>query len=113
MYPVKSDIRDFTHAVAILVDLGITRCRVMTNNPEKQQILRDYGIEIVEVVPVVSDDPAVAKLYDYKAKVWGHKLPQLEVASQAHLQAVDTVLEGHLSEVAEILAEPASPTKPV
>lgn len=77
MYPVRSDIRDFTHAVAILLDLGITRCRVMTNNPEKQQILRDYGIEIVEVVPVVSDDPAVAHLYDYKAKVWGHKLPEL------------------------------------
>jgi GTP cyclohydrolase II len=77
MYPVKSDIRDFTHAVAILVDLGITRCRVMTNNPEKQQILKDYGIEIVEVVPVVSDDPAVAELYDYKARVWGHDLPQI------------------------------------
>jgi GTP cyclohydrolase II len=77
MYPVHSDIRDFTHAVAILLDLGITRCRVMTNNPEKQQILKDYGIEIVEVVPVVSDDPAVAHLYDYKAKVWGHKLPEI------------------------------------
>ena len=95
MYPVKSDIRDFTHAVAILADLGITRCRVMTNNPEKQQILKDYGIEIVEVVPVVSNDPAVAELYDYKARVWGHKLPQLAVAFQSHLESEEV----HASEV--------------
>ena len=75
MYPVPSDVRDFTHAVAILRDLGITRVRVMTNNPEKQQILRDYGIEIVETVAVVSADPQVAELYRYKHDVWGHALP--------------------------------------
>lgn len=75
MYPVHSDIRDFTHAVAILRDLGITRVRVMTNNPEKQQILRDFGIEIVETVSIVSTDPNVAHLYQYKRDVWGHALP--------------------------------------
>ena len=75
MYPVPSDDRDFTHAIAILKDLGIKRVRVMTNNPEKQQILRDYGIEIVATVPIVSKDPAVADLYRYKERVWHHKLP--------------------------------------
>lgn len=77
MYPVPDDIRDFLHAVAILLDLGITRVRLMTNNPEKQKILTDHGIEIVEVVSVVSQDPAVRHLYDYKAKVWKHALPTL------------------------------------
>lgn len=75
MYPVPTDDRDFTHAIAILKDLGITRVRVMTNNPEKQQILRDHGIEIVATVPIVSNDPAVADLYRYKQTVWHHTLP--------------------------------------
>lgn len=78
MYPVPGDIRDFLHAVAILQDLGVKKVRCMTNNPEKQQMLRDHGIEIVEVVPVVSADPRHGEFYDYKAKVWGHALPTLE-----------------------------------
>jgi GTP cyclohydrolase II len=108
MYPVKSDIRDFTHAVAILVDLGITRCKVMTNNPEKQQILRDYGIEIVETVPVVSNDPAVAHLYDYKAKVWGHMLPELTVVVEGHLESE----EAHSSKI-DGSAPAVTPAQPV
>lgn len=82
MYPVPGDIRDFEHAVAILLDLGVRKVRVMTNNPEKQQILRDHGIEIVGVVPVVSEDPRYAKFYDYKARVWGHALPTLDERTQ-------------------------------
>lgn len=78
MYPVPGDIRDFLHAVAILKDLGVHKVRVMTNNPEKQAMLRDHGIEIVEVVPVVSKDPRHTDFYDYKAKVWGHALPTHE-----------------------------------
>lgn len=78
MYPVDGDLRDFTHSVAVLKDLGITKVRVMTNNPEKQQMLRDHGIEIVEIVPVVCDDPRHAKFYDYKAREWGHALPTLD-----------------------------------
>lgn len=78
MYPVPGDIRDFLHAVAILKDLGVKKVRVMTNNPEKQQVLRDHGIEIVETVPVVSRDSRHKDFYQYKRDVWGHALPGRE-----------------------------------
>lgn len=78
MYPVKGDLRDFRTAVAILKDLGIKRVRSMTNNPEKVAILGEYGIEVVECVGVVSQDPAMAEFYDYKAKKFGHALPTKE-----------------------------------
>lgn len=78
MYPVPGDIRDFLHAVAILKDLGVKKVRVMTNNPEKQQVLRDHGIEIVETVPVVSRDSRHKEFYQYKRDVWGHALPGRE-----------------------------------
>jgi GTP cyclohydrolase II len=75
MYPVNGDLRDFRTAVTILKSLGISRVRSMTNNPEKVKILGEYGIEVVECVGVVSQDPSMAHLYDYKAREWGHALP--------------------------------------
>lgn len=78
MYPVPGDIRDFLHAVAILKDLGIKKVRLITNNPEKQKVLRDHGIEILETVPVVSKDQRHREFYDYKRSVWGHALPGRE-----------------------------------
>lgn len=78
MYPVNGDIRDFRHAIAILLDLGIRRVRVMTNNPEKQEILRDYGIELVEAVPIAQFNPLLANFYEYKRRVFGHSLPDLK-----------------------------------
>ncbi len=96
MYPVPGDIRNFAHAVAILRDLGITRVRVMTNNPDKQKILTDNGIEIVEVVPIVSRDPAMAVLYKYKASVWGHNLTVPDPTSTTRvITPVDPALAGH------------------
>lgn len=78
MYPVKGDLRDFRTSVAILLALGIGRVRVMTNNPEKVNILREYGLEITGIVPIVSSDPNLCRFYDYKARVWGHALPTLD-----------------------------------
>lgn len=90
MYPVPGDIRDFSHAIAILQDLGIKRVRVMTNNPEKQKAIRDAGIEIVDVVNVVSRDPKDAHLYEYKRRVWGHEaLSQVLPAPDASTTAVE------------------------
>lgn len=77
MYPVKGDRRDFRTAVSILMDLGIRRVRVMTNNPEKVGILREYGLEVTGIVPIVSEDPNLRRFFDYKARVWNHALPRL------------------------------------
>ena len=46
------DERDFRIGSALLVQMGITSVRLMTNNPAKVRILRAHGIEVVERVPL-------------------------------------------------------------
>jgi 3,4-dihydroxy 2-butanone 4-phosphate synthase/GTP cyclohydrolase II len=47
------DGREYASAAAILHHLGLTRVRLLTNNPRKSAALEMYGIEIVERVPLV------------------------------------------------------------
>jgi len=46
------DRREYGAAAAILHDLGLTRIRLLTNNPAKAVGLRAHGIEVVEIVPI-------------------------------------------------------------
>ncbi len=46
------DLRDYGTGAQILVDLGIHKMRMMTNNPKKIIGLEGYGIEVVERVPI-------------------------------------------------------------
>jgi 3,4-dihydroxy 2-butanone 4-phosphate synthase/GTP cyclohydrolase II len=48
----KSDLRDYGIGVQILLDLGIKKMRLMTNNPKKLIGLGGYGMDIVEQVPI-------------------------------------------------------------
>ncbi len=43
------DARSFDAAVAYLKYKGVTRCQLLTNNPEKEQALRDGGIDVTRV----------------------------------------------------------------
>lgn len=47
-----SDLRDYGSGAQVLSDLGITRMRLMTNNPAKYAALRGFGLDIVERVPL-------------------------------------------------------------
>jgi len=45
-------LRDFGIGAQILRDLGLSRIRVVTNNPKKIKGLRGYGLDVVERVPI-------------------------------------------------------------
>lgn len=46
------DARDYTIGTQILVDLGVVKMRLLTNNPLKVYGLSGYNLEIVERVPI-------------------------------------------------------------
>ena len=47
-----ADLRDYGIGAQILVDLGVTSMRLMTNNPKKISGIEGYGLRIVEQVPL-------------------------------------------------------------
>ncbi len=49
------DLRNYGIGAQILLDLGLSSIRVMTNNPRKLVGLEGYGLQIVERVPLVTD----------------------------------------------------------
>ncbi len=49
---LEIDSREYHQCVEILKDLGVGKVKVMSNNPEKLQAMRDGGLEIVERVPI-------------------------------------------------------------
>lgn len=50
----KADLRDYGIGAQILLDLGIRKMRIMTNNPKKIKGLEGYGLEVVERIPIES-----------------------------------------------------------
>ena len=48
----KNDQRDYGVGAQILRSLGVSKIRLMTNNPRKRAGLLGYGLEIVENVPI-------------------------------------------------------------
>lgn len=49
----REDERQFGAAAAMLQSLGYTRIRLMTNNPQKIDALREAGIEVVDRLPLL------------------------------------------------------------
>jgi len=69
------DGRDYAAAAAVLRRLGVSRARVMTNNPTKLQALAEHGIEVVERVPIEALPNRVNVSYlRTKARRMGHLL---------------------------------------
>lgn len=85
----KMDERDYGIGAQILLDLGIRKARLITNNPAKRVGLEAYGIEIVERVPVkIVPTPWNIRYLRTKQKKMGH------IFDEKDLKLVDGAPEG-------------------
>jgi len=69
----ESDTRDYDIATFILRDLGISRIRLLTNNPEKITSISRHGIEIVDRIPLAIEPTEANEDYlRVKRDLMGH-----------------------------------------
>ncbi|MFW6054392.1 MAG: bifunctional 3,4-dihydroxy-2-butanone-4-phosphate synthase/GTP cyclohydrolase II [Thermodesulfobacteriota bacterium] len=82
-----SDLRDYGLGAQILVDLGISKMRLMTNNPKKIIGLEGYGLEVVERVPMEGQLCEFNRNYlQTKREKMGHFLDFLDEVKQQEEQ---------------------------
>jgi 3,4-dihydroxy 2-butanone 4-phosphate synthase/GTP cyclohydrolase II len=71
----KPDLRDYGIGAQILVDLGVHRMRLLTNNPKKIVGLEGYGIEITKRIPLeIHPNDDNIRYMQTKQKKMGHLL---------------------------------------
>src|SRR3954466_2937391 len=69
------DLRDYGIGAQILVDLGLSSIRIMTNNPKKIIGLEGYGLSVTEQVPIVhAPNPHNERYLNAKRTRLGHTL---------------------------------------
>jgi len=75
----QMDQRDYGVGAQIIRHLGISKLRLMSNNPKKRVGLIGYGLEIVENIPIVAKaNPHNAKYLKTKRDKLGHELHEGE-----------------------------------
>ncbi|PWK28609.1 3,4-dihydroxy 2-butanone 4-phosphate synthase/GTP cyclohydrolase II [Arcicella aurantiaca] len=71
----KMDERDYGIGASILRDLGISKLRLISNNPKKRAALFGYGLEIVESLPIeMPSNPHNEKYLNTKRDKMGHTI---------------------------------------
>jgi 3,4-dihydroxy 2-butanone 4-phosphate synthase / GTP cyclohydrolase II len=71
----KADYRDFSLPAAILRDLGVSRVRLLTNNPRKVHALTNAGIQVVARIPCEAAPTSYSLAYlRTKKERMGHAL---------------------------------------
>jgi GTP cyclohydrolase II len=69
----KADHRDFTLPGEMLKALGVTKVRLLSNNPDKVEALEQAGVQVVERVPCeVTASPHAEEYLKTKKKKMGH-----------------------------------------
>ncbi|HCC58064.1 MAG TPA: GTP cyclohydrolase II [Solibacterales bacterium] len=75
MLGFESDLRNYELPAAIVRHFGITRVRLLSNNPEKVEAMQRGGIEVVERVPVIVAHAETRRSYlETKRQKMGHLL---------------------------------------
>ncbi len=74
----KADMRDYGVGAQILLALGISKIRILTNNPRKLVGLQGYGIQIVDRVPIEANPTCSNQSYlKTKREKLGHLLEKV------------------------------------
>src|SRR5436309_9719655 len=72
---LPADLRDYGIGAQILVDLGLTSIRILTNNPKKIRGLEGYGLRVTDQVPIQHEpNPHNEAYLRTKAERMGHIL---------------------------------------
>jgi 3,4-dihydroxy 2-butanone 4-phosphate synthase/GTP cyclohydrolase II len=73
----RADLRDYGIGAQILRDLGLSKIRLLTNNPKKVVGLGGYGLDIIERVPLeMSSTPDNQRYLQTKRDKLGHLILQ-------------------------------------
>ncbi|MFN2488448.1 MAG: bifunctional 3,4-dihydroxy-2-butanone-4-phosphate synthase/GTP cyclohydrolase II [Actinomycetota bacterium] len=89
------DARDYGVGAQILVDLGISTMRLLTNNPTKRAGLEGYGLRIVERVPLESAPNSENLRYlETKRDKLGHLIDMIGAVDPPEPVGVDGVIDG-------------------
>ncbi len=71
----KMDERDYGVGAQILRDLGVSKIKLISNNPKKRAALLGYGLEIVDTVPIeIKPNPHNEKYLQTKRDKMGHDI---------------------------------------
>ncbi len=69
------DLREYGIGAQILADLGLKKIRLLTNNPRKVVGLEAYGLQVVEIVPIVTTPNPYNRHYlETKREKLGHNI---------------------------------------
>ena len=73
-----ADLRDYGIGAQILVDLGIKRIKLLTNNPKKIVGLEGYGLEVIESISLETEPtPMNTRYLKTKKQKLGHRLKRV------------------------------------
>ncbi len=110
----KPDLRDYGIGAQILVDLGVKKLRLITNNPKKIVGLQGYGLEVVERVPIEIPPNEINRRYlETKRDKLGHLILQDQLPHEMldRMAAKGPITDSVLEDVARHLTASAEKSK--